>query len=126
MRTGRLTVKSKMVDVRVGNSIRRIPVEGLRVLEKVCEAMSRGGGFRLFALTDDEEVTTEKAAGILNVSRPFVVELTRTGKLPARMVGTHRRIRLDDVLAYKARMRRAQHKALRDLADLDAELGLDR
>ncbi len=50
----------------------------------------------------DEEVTTQQAAKILKVSRPFVVSLVKNGELPSRQVGNRHRLPLKDVLDYKA------------------------
>jgi excisionase family DNA binding protein len=66
-----------------------------------------------------------QAAELLNVSRPYVVCLIVKGTLPARMVGNHRRLPLQDVLAYKADSRAKRRQTLRELAALDQELGLE-
>jgi excisionase family DNA binding protein len=70
------------------------------------------------------ELSTEQAAEILNVSRPFVAKLVDEGKLPARKVGRNRRIRLEDLMAYKKRDDAAREKALAELAALSQELDM--
>jgi excisionase family DNA binding protein len=71
------------------------------------------------------EVTTQQAAALLNVSRPYLVGLIDKGELPARMVGNQRRLPLKDVLAYKADNFAKRSKALDQLVAHDQELGLE-
>ncbi len=71
-----------------------------------------------------QEITTQQAADLLNVSRPFLVSMIDNGTLPARMVGNQRRLPLKDVLAYKAENRAKRRETLRQLTELDQELGL--
>ncbi len=70
------------------------------------------------------ELTTQQAADVLNVSHPFVVKLIDQGKLPARKVGTDRRVLLHDLIAFKQAMERDRLAALDQLTTLDQELGL--
>jgi excisionase family DNA binding protein len=73
----------------------------------------------------DHELTPNQAADLLNVSRGYVNSLIDGNKLPARMVGTHRRIRLDDLLDYKRRLDAETDQALDDLVAAEQELGLE-
>jgi excisionase family DNA binding protein len=76
-------------------------------------------------LTDDDELTTQHAADILGLSRTYVVRLIDQGNLPAHMVGTHRRLRANDVIAYRAR-RDDRLAAVAAISAADDDLGITR
>jgi excisionase family DNA binding protein len=94
-----------------------------RLLMNILRETAAGHAVTLVPL--ESEITTQQAAELLNVSRPYVVGLIDKGTLPARMVGNHRRLPLKDVLAYKADNRAKRRQTLRELAALDQELGLE-
>lgn len=68
------------------------------------------------------ELSTQQAADVLNVSRPFLVKLIENNELPHYKVGTHRRVRAQDLFAYKKRRDSARNKALTKLAQLGQEI----
>lgn len=70
------------------------------------------------------ELTTVEAAEMLGVSRPHLVTLVEQGAMPHRMVGSHRWVRLVDVLAYRDRHDEQSRKALDELIAQAEELGL--
>jgi len=84
-----------------------------------------GKGHAVTLVPTEAEITTQAAADLLNVSRPFVVGLIDKGKLPATMVGSHRRVLLQDVLDYKARSKAEARAALKEMAAISQELGLE-
>ena len=99
-----------------------LPPELGRVLATALAEAASGRAVEVRTVAD--ELTTQEAADLLGVSRPFVVKLVDSGELPARRVGTHRRLRRDDVLAHRDQMRTTQAAALAELSDQAQELGL--
>ena len=72
----------------------------------------------------NHELTTQKAAAFLNVSRPFVIKEVEVGRLKCRKVGRHRRINFTELRRYLAAQRHESEKAQQELADLSQDLKL--
>jgi excisionase family DNA binding protein len=100
-----------------------VPPAALRLIGEVLGAISEGRPITL--LPAQQEFTTVEAANFLNVSRPFIIKEIDAGRLPHRMVGTHRRIAFDDLIARARDMRRRQEGALERMAENARALGLD-
>ena len=90
-------------------------------LLEVLRLVSSGRGFRMIPV--ESELTTQQA-DLLNVSRPFLVKLLEEGEIPFAKTGRHRRVRADDLFAYKEKRDASRSDALSDLAAMDAEEGL--
>lgn len=101
----------------------QVPPQALRFIAQVLGAMSERRPIMLMPAR--QEFSTIEAANFLNVSRPFVVKEIEAGRLPYRMVGTHRRVPFEALAAYADRMRRQQHEALDRMAQNAQDLGLD-
>ena len=71
----------------------------------------------------DHELTTYEAADLLNVSRGYVLKLLNERKLAYRIVRTHRRILLEELLAYKDKMHAESDRAMEDLSKASQEPG---
>jgi excisionase family DNA binding protein len=101
-----------------------IPIspEHFRVLAHILGELARGHGVSLVPM--EAELTTNEAARQLKVSRPFLIGLLEKGEIPYRRVGSHRRIRYRDLMAYKQGVDRGRLQALEDLAALDQEYRL--
>lgn len=104
-----------------------LPVEIYRALRQVVEALRQGLAVTVAPQT--LTLTTQQAADLLGVSRPTVIRLLEEGVIPFERTGTHRRIMLRDLLAYRERRRSQQYAALAatnvaidDEDDLDSTL----
>lgn len=99
-----------------------MPAELVGALKTIVEHLRAGHGVSVASL--QAELTTVEAAELLNVSRPHLIKLVDGGALPFRMVGTHRRLRLVDVLAYRDSQDAAAREALDELTRQAEDLGL--
>ena len=101
----------------------QLPTKALRLIGEVLGALSERKSVTV--VSGKREMTTVEAAHYLHVSRPFVIREMEAGRLPHRMVGTHRRVQFEDLHAYKQRMLSGQRDALREIAENANEIGLD-
>jgi excisionase family DNA binding protein len=81
-----------------------------------------GKGDAVTLVPVSQMLTTQQAADILNVSRPFLISLLEKGAIPYELVGRHRRIRAEALFAYKHERSQRRSLALSDLAESDADL----
>lgn len=91
-----------------------LPVGAVALLMDILEAMAAGRGITL--LPERAELTTVEAAEVLNVSRPFLIKLLEDKTIPHRKVGRHRRVRMEDVMAYKTAIDQEREAVLAQLS----------
>lgn len=97
-----------------------VPFQALRLLVGILEEMSQGNAVSLIPI--HVELTTQEAADLLNVSRPYFINLLKDGKIPFRKVGTKRRILAKDVLRFKTNIEKKRLKAVEALTKQAQEL----
>jgi excisionase family DNA binding protein len=101
-----------------------IPAEVYRILRQVVEALREG--LAVTVVPQNTTLTTQQSADLLGISRPSLIKLLDEGEIPYDRIGTHRRIRLRDVLAYREHRRALQYAALDETAvNLDDEGDLE-
>ena len=99
-----------------------IPRPTVVMLAQVLGLLASGHGVQI--IPKDAELTTQQAADVLNVSRPYLIGLLESGQIPFRKVGRHRRITFEALMEYKRQDVLTRRAAADDLADLSQELGL--
>lgn len=99
-----------------------LPDELRDLLLRGAHEMRRGN--RVSLLSFGRLLTTQQAAELLGMSRPYLVKMLERGELPYEMVGTHRRLRLDDVLTYRRERSARRREALRELSRDADDLGI--
>ena len=99
-----------------------IPLSVYRLLSGIVREMARGNAVTVAPL--HKQLTTQQAADLLNVSRPFLVGLLEQGEIPYHKAGTHRRIYLRDLLNYRETRSIKRRADLAALAEDAQELGL--
>ncbi|HXK58864.1 MAG TPA: helix-turn-helix domain-containing protein [Acidobacteriota bacterium] len=109
------------VQIAEGGETIVLPRSAVRLLIDLLSEMASGNAVTLIPV--HAELTTQQAADLLGVSRPFLIKQIEERRIPCRKVGTHRRVLFKDVIAYKQRMESDRLKALDEVAaqaqDLD-------
>ncbi|MFB2971369.1 helix-turn-helix domain-containing protein [Aerosakkonema sp. BLCC-F183] len=99
-----------------------IPATAFHLLVDILSQMAQGNAVTLIPI--HAELTTQEAANILNVSRPFLVKLIESGELPCRRVGRHRRVYFKDVMKYKQQIDSQRMQVLDELVAQAQELNM--
>ncbi|WP_433661924.1 helix-turn-helix domain-containing protein [Nocardia sp. CA-128927] len=99
-----------------------LPREAVSLLAFILAQAAEGRGVSV--VPSHAELTTQQAADMLNVSRPYVVTLLEGGEIPFRLVGRHRRIKYEDLKEYQQEHEAKSKAAADELARLGQDLGI--
>ncbi|MFI0355370.1 excisionase family DNA-binding protein [Actinomadura sp. 9N407] len=99
-----------------------LPRPAVSLLAYILSQAAAGRGVSV--MPSHAELTTQQAADLLNVSRPYLIGLLEAGTIPFKLVGRHRRVRWDDLMHYKRETEAQSRAAADELADLGQELGI--
>jgi excisionase family DNA binding protein len=99
-----------------------VPERALELFAEILRQTAEGNAVAVLPVR--QELTTQEAADLMNVSRPFIIALVEKGEMPAHKVGSHRRIPLAAVLAFKSKTDAERDKALDFLAAQSQKLKL--
>jgi excisionase family DNA binding protein len=102
--------------------ILKLPPKVLRLFADMLGSLAQGNAVAI--MPKELYISTQEAAMFLNVSRPYLVRMLDEGKIPFHKVGTHRRIKFEDVVAYKDQRTKASQDALQQLVDEAQELDM--
>lgn len=100
----------------------RIPLSILKLLAKILKETSMGHPVSIVPVAT--ELTTQAAAEIIGCSRPHLVKLLERGEIKFTKVGKHRRIRYEDVVKYKRKMKEKQERLISKMMESDENSGL--
>lgn len=110
-----------VIDDQTGEAV-VLPPPLFRLILDVLSHMARGNAITLVPV--HAELTTQQAADLLGVSRPFLIKLLEKGELAHRKVGRHRRVRFMDLVEYRNKVGARRQESLDELVRLSKDLGL--
>lgn len=100
----------------------RIPLKALKLLAEILKVISQGKPISVVPVA--AEMTTQSAADLLGCSRPHLVKLLEEGEIEYTKIGKHRRVKFEDVVAYKKSRKAKQQDLLIKIMNADEESGL--
>lgn len=108
------STKEEQLRVHLDGKLLVLPAAAKRLLQHLLTEMSYGNAVTVIPL--HAELTTQEAADFLNVSRPYLIKLLETGKLPYHKVGTHRRVKFSDLRKFQREAEQLRREAMDELA----------
>jgi len=117
-----LHTKNPEIEIEETQEKIRIPLKALKLLAKILKVTSQGKLISIIPVAT--EMTTQAAAELLGCSRPHLVKLLEEGKIEFTKIGKHRRVKYEDIIAYKKKMKAKQKELLIKIMTADEESGL--
>lgn len=99
-----------------------LPFVAIRLLLQILTEIAEGNAVTIIPI--HAELTTQQAADLLNVSRPYLIKLLEEGQLPYHKIGSHRRILFSDLLSFKKALNVASYQALDELTNQAQKLNM--
>ena len=118
----RLRSSNPAIEIEETKNKIRIPLNALKLLAEILKVTSQGQPISIVPIA--AEMTTQAAAELIGCSRPHLVKLLENGEINFTKVGKHRRVKYEDVIAYKKKMKADQEQLLEAIMHSDQELGL--
>lgn len=116
------TQRVDIVDAQDGVHTVQLPAMALQLLDDVLSELALGNAVRIVPI--HAELTTQEAADLLNVSRPYLVKLLDEGHIPHSKLNRHRRVKFADLMAYKKRQDGKSRNALDSLSEQSQDLDM--
>jgi len=119
---GRLHEENTEIEIEETSDKIKIPLKALKLLAKILKVTGQGKPISIIPIAT--EMTTQAAADLLGCSRPHLVKLLEEGEIEYTKIGKHRRVKFEDVVAYKKRMKAKQQELLIKIMNADEASGL--
>jgi excisionase family DNA binding protein len=110
------------IEIEETNERIKIPLYALKLLARILKETSQGKPISIVPIAT--EITTQAAAELIGCSRPHLIKLLEKGEIEFTKIGKHRRIKYQDVLEYKKKVKAEQRKLLIEIMQADEESGL--
>jgi excisionase family DNA binding protein len=110
------------IHIEGADTVLVVPRAGAAMLAQAFAVLAEGGG--VYLVPSQAQLTTQEAAEMLNVSRPYLIGLLESGAIPFRKVGRHRRVAFADLMEYKRQFEQGAREAADELSNLGQEIGL--
>lgn len=118
----KINIENPEIEIEETSEKIRIPLNALKLLAKILKVTSQGKPISIVPIAT--EMTTQAAADLLGCSRPHLVKLLEKGEIQYTKIGKHRRVKYEDIVNYKKKMKAKQQELLIKIMNADETSGL--